>query len=144
MLAIIFSLIGNGLSLKANNIETEIIQKAAQKNLKAIAITDHDNVLSYNIAQNYIKENNLKLEVVNGVEINTIYNNYEIHILGYFMNNNDSDFQKMLKLLLHSFQVHHIYFYLYTLFVKFLCYNEYHDILHKGHKHLEGNASLSL
>jgi len=74
-----------------------VVDTALDVGLEAFAITDHDNVLSYEIAKKYIKENNLSLELVNGVEINTIYNGYEIHILGYFMNNNDDDFQKMLK-----------------------------------------------
>lgn len=75
----------------------KIVDTALDAGLNAIAITDHDNVLSYEIAKNYIAQNNLELELVNGVEINTIYKNYEIHILGYFMDNNNSDFQKMLK-----------------------------------------------
>ncbi|MBO5947515.1 PHP domain-containing protein [bacterium] len=75
----------------------KIVDTAIDAGLNAIAITDHDNVLSYEIAKNYIAQNNLELELVNGVEINTIYKNYEIHILGYFMDNNNSDFQKMLK-----------------------------------------------
>jgi len=54
-------------------------------------------VLAYNIAQNYIKEKGLDLEIIRGIEVNTLYKNYEVHILGYFMNPNDNDFQAMLK-----------------------------------------------
>ena len=74
-----------------------IVDTAVAAGLDAIAITDHDNVLAYDIAQNYIKENNLNIEVLPGVEINTIKDNQEIHILGYFMNFEDKDFKKMLK-----------------------------------------------
>ena len=74
-----------------------LIDTAAGIGLDVIAITDHDNVLSYDIAKNYIKEKNLNMEIIPGVEINTIYNNEEIHILGYFMNFENSDFKKMLK-----------------------------------------------
>lgn len=38
-----------------------------------------------------------KLEIIQGIEVNTLYKNYEVHILGYFMNVNDNDFQNMLK-----------------------------------------------
>jgi len=75
----------------------KVVDTAVDVGLQAIAITDHDNVLAYNIAQNYIKEKGLDLEIIRGIEVNTLYKNYEVHILGYFMNPNDNDFQAMLK-----------------------------------------------
>ena len=75
----------------------KVVDTAVDVGLQAIAITDHDNVLAYNIAQNYIKEKELDLEIIRGIEVNTLYKNYEVHILGYFMNPNDNDFQAMLK-----------------------------------------------
>ena len=73
----------------------KIVDTAIDAELGAIAITDHDNVLSYKIAQEYAKDKSL--EVLPGVEINTIYKGYEVHILGYFMDLNNSDFQKLIK-----------------------------------------------
>ena len=75
---------------------------AIDAGLNAIAITDHDNVLAYPIAVNYAQKiakekNTSALEILPGVEINTIYKDTEIHILGYFMNREDEDFQAMLK-----------------------------------------------
>ena len=80
----------------------KIVDTAIEAGLNAIAITDHDNVLAYPIAVNYAqkiaKENSsTPLEILPGVEINTIYKDTEIHILGYFMNREDNDFQEMLK-----------------------------------------------
>lgn len=77
----------------------KIVDTAIDVGLQAIAITDHDNVLAYDVAQKYIKEKNLgdKLEVIRGIEVNTLYKNNEVHILGYFMNPENSDFQAMLK-----------------------------------------------
>lgn len=77
----------------------KIVDTALDVGLQAIAITDHDNVLAYDVAQKYIKEKNLsdKLEVIRGIEVNTLYKNNEVHILGYFMNPENSDFQAMLK-----------------------------------------------
>lgn len=81
----------------------KIVDTAIEAGLNAIAITDHDNVLAYPIAvkyaQNVAQESgSTPLEIIPGVEINTIYKNVEIHILGYFMNREDSDFQNMLKM----------------------------------------------
>ena len=80
----------------------KIVDTAIDAGLNAIAITDHDNVLAYPIAVEYAqkiaKEKGAPpLEILPGVEINTIYKDTEIHILGYFMNRDDSDFQEMLK-----------------------------------------------
>ncbi len=73
----------------------KIVDTARDAELGAIAITDHDNVLSYKIAKEYA--NDKSPEILPGVEINTIYKGYEVHILGYFMDLNDSDFQKLIK-----------------------------------------------
>ena len=81
----------------------KIVDTALDAGLNAIAITDHDNVLAYPIALKYADKiaketGNNPLEIIPGVEINTIYKDVEIHILGYFMNRDDSDFQEMLKM----------------------------------------------
>ncbi len=77
----------------------KIVDTAIDVGLQAIALTDHDNILSYDVAKDYMKKNNLedKLEVIQGIEVNTLYKNYEVHILGYFMNTEDDDFQDLLK-----------------------------------------------
>ena len=77
----------------------KIVDTAIDVGLQAIAITDHDNVLAYDVAQKHIKDNNLqdKIEVIRGIEVNTLYKNNEVHILGYFMNTKDDDFVELLK-----------------------------------------------
>ncbi|MDD3237379.1 MAG: PHP domain-containing protein [Candidatus Gastranaerophilales bacterium] len=80
----------------------KIIDTALDVGLDALAITDHDNVLSYNMATDYAKKiipegSKKPLEVIPGVEINTLYKGYEIHILGYYMDLENADFQKLLK-----------------------------------------------
>ena len=78
----------------------KIVDTAIDVGLQAIALTDHDNVLSYKIAKDYLKKQNKedKLEIIQGIEVNTLYKNYEVHILGYFMDVTDSDFQELLKI----------------------------------------------
>ena len=77
----------------------KIVDTAIDVGLQAIALTDHDNILSYQVAKDYMKKANLedKLEVIQGIEVNTLYKNYEVHILGYFMNTEDNDFKDLLK-----------------------------------------------
>ncbi len=75
----------------------KIVDTAIGVGLQVIALTDHDNVLSYKVASDYIKQNNKPLELIKGVEINTLYKNYEVHILGYMMDTDNSDFKGLLK-----------------------------------------------
>ena len=77
----------------------KIVDTALDVGLQAIALTDHDNILSYRVARDYMEKNNLvdKLELIQGIEVNTLYKNYEVHILGYLMDTENSDFQELLK-----------------------------------------------
>ena len=77
----------------------KIVDTAIDVGLQVIALTDHDNVLSYPVAKEYLKQTGRedKLEIIRGIEVNTLYKNYEVHILGYFMDVENSDFQSMLK-----------------------------------------------
>lgn len=75
----------------------KIVDMAVEHGLECIALTDHDNILSYDVAKKHIEANNFNLELIRGVEINTLYKSMEVHILGYFMDINNKDFQNMLK-----------------------------------------------
>ncbi len=77
----------------------KIVDTAIDVGLQVIALTDHDNILSYQVAKDYLKKTNKedKLEIIQGIEVNTLYKNYEVHILGYFMDVTNSDFQNLLK-----------------------------------------------
>ena len=75
----------------------QVVDTAIECGLDVIALTDHDNILSCEIAREYVKESGKTLEIIQGVEINTIYKGYEVHILGYFMDIENSDFKNLLK-----------------------------------------------
>ena len=80
----------------------KIVETAIEEGLECIALTDHDNVLSYKPAVLHAKKlaektGNPPLQIVQGVEINTIYKDWEVHILGYFMDVENSDFKNLLK-----------------------------------------------
>ena len=80
----------------------KIVETAIEEGLECIALTDHDNVLSYKPAVLHAKKlaeqtGKPPLNIVQGVEINTIYKDWEVHILGYFMDVENSDFKNLLK-----------------------------------------------
>lgn len=79
----------------------KVVDAAINADLDVIALTDHDNILSYPIAQKYVQElkmqNKKTIEIIQGIEVNTMYKNYEIHILGYFMDTENSDFKELIK-----------------------------------------------
>jgi len=79
----------------------KVVDAAINAGLDVIALTDHDNILSYEVAQNYIselkKENKKTIDVIQGIEVNTMYKDCEIHILGYFMNPLNNDFIELIK-----------------------------------------------
>jgi len=80
----------------------KVVDTALECELEAIALTDHDNVLSHVIACAHAKkraaeQGEKELIIIPGVEINTIYKNNEIHILGFFMDKENSDFKKLIK-----------------------------------------------
>ena len=75
----------------------KIVDLALDAGLQAIALTDHDNVLSYNVAKEYLKTKEVDLKLIQGIEVNTLYKDYEVHILGYFPDVTKSDFKNLLK-----------------------------------------------
>ena len=66
---------------------TEIIELAADRHLKAIALTDHDEVQGIDEAIQVGKEHGI--EVVPAIEIGTSYHGKDLHILGYYINHHD-------------------------------------------------------
>lgn len=60
----------------------EIIETAARRRLSAIAITDHDNIDSWEIGRPLAREHGI--ELIPGVEISSSWEGSDIHILGYF------------------------------------------------------------
>lgn len=80
----------------------KVIDAAIDANLDIIALTDHDNILSFEIAQNYIeslkREDKKTIKIIQGIEVNTMYNTDEIHILGYFMDVENAEFKNLVKI----------------------------------------------
>ncbi|MDO8491650.1 MAG: PHP domain-containing protein [Dehalococcoidia bacterium] len=79
----------------------EMVRLAARLGLKVIAITDHDSVEGITEALNAAREFP-SLTVVPGVEMSTDVPRSEIHILGYFIEYQDREFNLMLESLRNS------------------------------------------
>ena len=75
----------------------KIVDLALEAGLEVIALTDHDNVLAYDSAVEYLKNKEVNFKIIPGIEVNTLYKEYEVHILGYFPDVNKSDFKNLLK-----------------------------------------------
>lgn len=64
----------------------ELITRACEKKLDVLAITDHDTVAGLAIGKQYIADNKLPLTLIDGVEISTRWQQFEIHIVGLNIN----------------------------------------------------------
>lgn len=73
----------------------ELMALAKETGLSAIALTDHDSIGG--IAKARPEAEALGLELVPGVELSTDYNGKEIHILGYYINEENPEFRAKLK-----------------------------------------------
>ncbi|MCG6200314.1 RNase RNM [Psychromonas antarctica] len=60
----------------------ELVIRAANRQVDMLAITDHDSIDGLAPAQQTITDNNLKLTLINGIEITTNWLNHEIHLVG--------------------------------------------------------------
>ncbi|MBA2937942.1 PHP domain-containing protein [Paenibacillus sp. CGMCC 1.16610] len=70
------------------------VQMAHDAGLAAIAITDHDTVSG--VAEALAEGAKLGIEVVPGVEISTVAGGQDIHVLGYYIQIDDSQFLERL------------------------------------------------
>jgi 3',5'-nucleoside bisphosphate phosphatase len=73
----------------------ELINLATEKKLKAISITDHDTISGYLKAKAPAME--AGIELIPGVEISSVWEDREVHILAYLFDEGDPAFQNLLK-----------------------------------------------
>lgn len=72
----------------------ELVDLAIYKNLKAIALTDHDTTDGLKEIIEYAKDKNI--EIIPGIELSTEYFGRDIHILGLYINPYNPKFQEHL------------------------------------------------
>jgi predicted metal-dependent phosphoesterase TrpH len=73
---------------------SELIDLVKQRDIDKIAITDHDSINGIEEASEYGRS--LGIEVIPGVEISTDIEDYEVHLLGYFIDINNEELNKYL------------------------------------------------
>ena len=77
------------------NSPKELIDKAKDKGIDVLSITDHDNLAAIQEATEYGKE--VGIEIIPGVEISSDIMDREIHILGYFVEPGNSELERYLE-----------------------------------------------
>ena len=80
----------------------ELIDRAHEKGLAAIALTDHDTVDGVDEAIEYVASKYPDLEVVPGVELSTEGEGREVHIVGLYIDNHDKEFVDGLSAFIDS------------------------------------------
>lgn len=70
----------------------EIIQLAKKEGVKVLAITDHDTTDALKEARIECEKNNI--EFIPGIELSSIDNGKEVHILGYYIDENNREFKE--------------------------------------------------
>ena len=71
------------LASDGSDAPAEVVRKAAALGLRAVAITDHDTFAG--LPEALAAGARHGVEVVPGVELSTIYDGVEVHVLGYYM-----------------------------------------------------------
>lgn len=61
---------------------SELIDRASNYQIEQFAITDHDTVAGFSIAQQHITDKQLSIRLISGIEISTMWQGFEIHIVG--------------------------------------------------------------
>jgi predicted metal-dependent phosphoesterase TrpH len=79
---------------------TELVQLAKQQGVSALAVTDHDSVAGLPDAMAAGKQ--LGVTIIPGIEISCLYEDVELHILGYFINPDDTRLKSALLQYLSS------------------------------------------
>lgn len=74
---------------------TELVEEAKKRGLKFMALTDHDTVEG--VAEARKKAEEIGVEFVCGIEFSTEYNGHEVHILGYFLDENNTELLELLE-----------------------------------------------
>lgn len=74
---------------------SELIIEAKNRGVEVIALTDHDNIDGIEEARK--KSLELGIEFVNGIEFSTEYLGKEIHILGYYYDEKNEKFLKLIE-----------------------------------------------
>ncbi|BDH45662.1 phosphatase [Salmonella enterica subsp. enterica serovar Choleraesuis] len=74
----------------------QLVLRAREQGVDVLAVTDHDTVAGLAAARDAIRQHELNMVLINGVEISTLWENHEIHVVGL---NIDPDHPALVQLL---------------------------------------------
>ncbi|RKS87597.1 hypothetical protein DES39_0837 [Orbus hercynius] len=74
----------------------QLVQRAVDNQVNVLAITDHDTIQGLAPARDYIATHQLPLELINGVEISTLWKNTEVHIVGLNIDTQNASLNTLL------------------------------------------------
>src|SRR5690606_30438713 len=72
----------------------ELIAMAAKRNVNVISVTDHDTISNFKIVSSCCKKHGI--EHIKGVELSSVYEGKDVHILAYFLR--EEDYEKLKDL----------------------------------------------
>ncbi|EGU29577.1 putative metal-dependent phosphoesterase YciV [Vibrio ichthyoenteri ATCC 700023] len=75
----------------------DLVDRAVGFDVKVLAITDHDTVNGLAPAKQYVAENNIDLHIINGIEISTVWENKDIHIVGLNLDPDHPQLQSLIS-----------------------------------------------
>ncbi|KAF7773735.1 hypothetical protein PCIT_a0050 [Pseudoalteromonas citrea] len=75
----------------------QLLERATEKGVDVLAITDHDTTAAIQPAKAYIEQNDLAIELIPGVEISTRWESFEIHIVGLAVDPSAKQLSELLQ-----------------------------------------------
>ncbi len=75
----------------------ELVERAVEMRVGVLAITDHDTTAGLDEAEQAIIKRALPLKLIHGVEISTLWENHEIHIVGLGVDKENVVFKALLE-----------------------------------------------
>ncbi|NRB67295.1 MAG: PHP domain-containing protein [Vibrio sp.] len=75
----------------------ELIDRALGFDIYVLAITDHDTVDGLEIAHQYVQDNQLPITIINGIEISTVWQNKDIHIVGLNIDPQSAELAQLIE-----------------------------------------------
>lgn len=76
---------------------TELIGLAQSRGLTAVSVTDHDSIEG--VAEAMTAGEEAGVEAVAGIELSVVFNDHHLHLLGYFFDHTDLEFQDKIAVL---------------------------------------------
>ena len=74
-----------------------LIDRALGFDIDVLAITDHDTVDGLEIAHQYVQDNQLPITIINGIEISTVWQNKDIHIVGLNIDPQSAELAQLIE-----------------------------------------------